>query len=373
MNKRSIYSLGLGLSVAAISATTLFSGPTSEQRPAETEQTRQQTEEISAQNIVENFDSASLKIPGVEQTEKGFQFSEEMKERLLSVSEAYEKKIQYPDFSLPIRADELDSKYLPDIPIANETPARLKDPNSPTLSIKPNQYRFAEGDKLTVIAAISGLQADESSSITARLLMNGEAVAHANIDTLDGQQHIYELDFSELYLSDIHWKQELIIETEFMFEGKVYSRGTSIEYISTMAAIEDVASAEIVDEYLNIPVYVATQKPGYHRVRGNLYDRETGEPLVHLRAEGQINSNADILTLKAHISALKAAGSEGPYELRDLSLQRLPSKPDYITEFGKAGQKVYDINGFSFSEYLDKPYVNEKSQRIAKELRRLGT
>ena len=158
-----------------------------------------------------------------------------------------------------------------------------------------------------------------------------------------------------------------------MFEGKVYSRGTSIEYISTMAAIEDVASAEIVDEYLNIPVYVATQKPGYHRVRGNLYDRETGEPLVHLRAEGQINSNADILTLKAHISALKAAGSEGPYELRDLSLQRLPSKPDYITEFGKAGQKVYDINGFSFSEYLDKPYVNEKSQRIAKELRRLGT
>jgi hypothetical protein len=314
-----------------------------------------------------------LTIPGVEKAEDGFEFSEEMKLRLQSVSDAYEDKIQYPDFSLPIKAEELDSKYLSDIPIANETPARLKDPSSPTLSVKTNQFRYQAGDPLTATAVISGLSEDESSMVSARLLSDDSIIAYASVNTINDQAHSYRLDFNELHLSEVNWKKELTVETTFTFGGFTYSRGNAIEYVSTMASIDDIATAEVENEYLSIPVYVSTQKPGYHRIKGNLYDANSGEPLLHLRAEGELTSNGELLTLRAHITALKAAGSEGPYELKDLSLTRLPSKPDYITEFGQVDQQTYSIEGYSFNEYIDKPYINEKSQKIAKELRRLGT
>ena len=92
-----------------------------------------------------------------------------------------------------------------------------------------------------------------------------------------------------------------------------------------------------------------------------------------LRAEGSLESSNGVLVLRAHIAALKKAGSEGPYELKDLGLQRLPSEPDYITEYGHIEQDVFSITAFSFKLYSDQPYRNEKTQRIAKELRRLGS
>jgi hypothetical protein len=140
-----------------------------------------------------------------------------------------------------------------------------------------------------------------------------------------------------------------------------------------MAELHEVGAARVAGEYLEIPVEVSTDKPGYHRIKGNLYDAASGRPLVHLRAEGMLESSAGVLVLKAHIAALKKAGSEGPYELRDLGLQRMPSEPDYITEHGRIGQEVFPIDSFRFNNYSDQPYRNESSERIAKELRRLGS
>ena len=318
-------------------------------------------------------EQANLKIPGLEKTLTGFEFSKEMKLRLQSVSEVYQESIKYPSFSLPIDPKDLDSKYLPDIPIANETPARLKDNNSPTLSVKTNQFRYQEGDQITAIASISGLAAEKSSTVSSRLLVDGEVIAYAAVTPVEGSSHQYQLDFNELHIADVEWKKQITVDTVFMFDGSSYNRGSTIEYVSTIASIEEISPSEVDGEYLTIPVYVSTEKPGFHRVKANLYDVQTGTPLLHLRAEGALDSNLETLMLKAHISALKASGSEGPYELKDLSLQRLPSKPDYITEFGRVEQESYAIDGYSFEAYLDKPYINEKSQRIAKELRRLGT
>lgn len=341
--------------------------PLAEEVLVEQTQPKQLQETSSAQTT-----SPQL-LPGVEKTEEGFKFDDEMKMKLQKISEAYDAQAQYPSFSTPINPDELASKYLPDIPIANELPAKLTDPNSPTLSIKPNQLRFFYGDHLVVDAEISGLSEDENSAVSARLVSNGETLAHATVIAKEDGAHQYQLDFSELRFDDVEWKRELTIDTEFQFLGETYQRGTSIEYLATVAQVEQVAPSEIHDEYLHIPVYISTEKPGYHRLRANLYESETGRPLVNLRAEEQVDGRSGVLILKAHIAALKEAGSEGPYELKDISLQRLPSKPDFITEFGRVDQDAYDVEGYNFSEYLDKPYVNEKAQRIANELRRLGS
>lgn len=312
-------------------------------------------------------------LPGVEKMEEGFDFDDSMKLKLRKVSAAYEEQAKYPSFSIPINPEELKSKYLPDISVANDLPANLRDPESPTLSIETNKLRYFYGDRLTATVQISGLSENENSAVSARLVSDGDVLARATVYRAEEGAHIYELDFSELRFDDVDWKQEFTVDTEFQFLGQSYQRGKSIEYLATIARVEDVSPSEVQEDYLFIPVHISTEKPGYHRLRANLYESDSGNPLLHLRAEEIINGSSGTLTLKAHVTALIEAGSEGPYELRDISLQRLPSKPDYITEFGRVDQSAFGVDGYSFSEYQDKPYVNEKAKRIASELRRLGS
>lgn len=319
--------------------------------------------------------SAALpeQLPGTLQTEAGLDFEPEIKQRLLELSDSYEEQVQYPDFSLPIDKNDLDSQYLPDIAVANELPARIGDPSSPGLSIKSSRLRYFPGDQITAVATIPGLPDTEASSIRSRLLWQTEELAQASVTTRDDGPHSYDIDFGTLQLDEIAQMTELMLHTEFTFQGETYERLTSIEYVPTIAELDGVGAASVAGEYLEIPVEISTDKPGYHRIKGNLYDAATGEPLVHLRAEGNLESSNGVLVLRAHIAALKKAGSEGPYELKDLGLQRLPSEPDYITEYGQIEQDVFSITAFSFKLYSDQPYRNEKTQRIAKELRRLGS
>lgn len=312
-------------------------------------------------------------IPGISETGQGLQLDAEARAQLQQIGEAYAAQIRYPEFSQPIDPDNLESKYLPDVPVATELPADLRDPNSPILSLLPNQFRFFEGDALLVSAQIKGLPDDVTSAINAELTRQGQVLAQATVYPADEPAHSYVLDFGTLRLPDVSWQQELQVNAEFQFAGKTTTRSVTVEYHQTVARVEQVGPSSVEGEYLQIPVYVSTDKPGFHRLKANLYDAETGKPLVHLRAEESLDSAQGQLLLRAHIGALKAAGSEGPYELRDLQLSRMPSSPDYITEFGRIEQGVIAIEGHAFESYDDKPYHNEKSQRILKELSRLGS
>lgn len=371
MKRISAIQAGVALCLAFILGFSFW--PSSPEQLEESEVNSTITSNVAPVATVENAPPTKNTIPGVTQTEQGKDFAPELKERLLTISEAYEEQIQYPSFSYPIRAEELERKYMPDVAIANELPARLSDPNSPTLAIKSTKMRYFAGDQIEAVAAIRGLSEDVSSAIIATLKADGENVSNAIVTPLPDQPHTYQLQFQTVDTEQFSAHQELTIDTEFQFQGERYQRGTSIEYVTTIASIDQVAPASIDSEYLTIPVYVSTDKPGFHRIKGNLYDAQTDQPLVHLRDEAELDSQYGTLTFKAHIAALKHAGSEGPYVLKDLSLQRLPSEPDYTTEFGRVEVSDIQIDQFSFSEYNDQPYINEKAQRIAQELRRLGS
>lgn len=312
-------------------------------------------------------------IPGIEKKQDSFDFDEAMKLKLKAISEAYREEAKYPSFSVPIKADELTTKYKPDMPIATELPADMSQSGGPSLSILPGKFRYFSGDELTATARINGLSKEEISDVSARLVMQGNTLGTATVSESEAQAHEYHLVFDSLALVEIEWKENITMEVEFRLPGGIYTRSVTIEYLNTIAKINDTSASEVQGEYLLIPVYVETEKPGFHRLQANLYETATDKPLVHLIAEDQITSTSGMLTLRAHISALKAAGSEGPYQLKDLMLRRLPSEPDYITEFGRIEQSAFDVQGYSFSRYEDQPYINEKAQRIANELRKLGS
>lgn len=313
-----------------------------------------------------------LDLPGVEETEHGFDFDDEMKSKLQAIGDAHEAQASFPEFSQPISPDELEGKYRGNTPVASDLPADLKDPSSPSMSILTDGFRYYPGDQLVANAAISGLSAEESSAVTAQLLLGDDEVARASVTSAQDQPHSYFLDFSALQFDDVSWKAELTLQVTFNFRGEQYLRSATVEYVSTMASVDGVAQSQVQDEYLEIPVHVSTEKPGRHRLQANLYDASTGEPLVHLNVENHVDSTG-LLVLKAHIAALKASGSEGPYTLGDLVFTRMPTSPEYITEYGRVNQGRYQVGEHSFEEYLDKPYVNQKATRIARELRRIGS
>ena len=99
---------------------------------------------------------------------------------------------------------------------------------------------------------------------------------------------------------------------------------------------------------------------------------DTGKPLVHITAEKELLIENDFILLKSHIVSLKAAGSEGPYILKDFTLIRMPSAPTFMTEYGKVPEEGIAINGFSFSEYRDEPYEDAEAKERLEFLSKLG-
>lgn len=365
MSRKPVYLLAAAVSVAVVCASLLLlnNGADSDEHVAP---------EVAQSDGASTTPAPVAEVPGVEKTEDGFDFDDELKSKLRAIGNAYEARAQYPEFSQPIAPDEIEAKYRGNTPVPSELPADLSDPNSPGISILTDRFRYFPGDQLVAQATISGLSEEESSTVTAHLMRGGEPLSRASITPVPNEPHSYFLDFVSLQLDDVSWKQRLTIRAEFVFRGKSYTRDATVEYVSTVASVDGVARSEVENEYLLIPVYVSTEKPGLHRLQANLYDAASGEPLVHLSAEGQVDSSGS-LELKAHIASLKSAGSEGPYDLKDLVLTRLPTSPDYITEYGRVDQERYQIGKHSFEDYLDKPYVNPKANRIASELRRLGS
>ncbi|MDX1451764.1 MAG: hypothetical protein R3183_04335 [Oleiphilaceae bacterium] len=312
-------------------------------------------------------------IPGVERGENGHDFNDALKAQLRTIAKAYQEQVQYPDFSVPIEAEALPYKFMPHAPVAVGMPASLSDPTSPELTLLAEKVRYFNGEAPAAIAGIEGLSDNTNSSVTGQLVVDGTIRSYAQVVPSAQHPHQFTLNFDSIQIDDLAWKSEAVIRVEYSFEGKQYARSLPISFVAEVASVAAVGTAQVNEAYLSIPVTVQSQKPGYHRLRANLYDRNSNSPLVHLKAEGELQTGQDTIILKAHIAALQAAGSEGPYELRDLNLQRMPSAPDYITEYGSANDMAYPVDGYPFSVYTQEPYVHEKAQRIAKELLQLGS
>lgn len=312
-------------------------------------------------------------LPGTTLTEQGHDFDADMKSKLRSIAEAYQEQVQYPDFSQPIEPEALAARYLPQAPVTLGMPADLRDPSSPELALQADKVRYFAGDAPAATASIHGLNPEETSRVSGELRMGERVLAYASVHAHADEAHRYRLDFGRLSLPEISWKQEVFMVVAFEFRGQSHTRSLPVSIVETLARVDSVGSAQVNAEYLEIPVYVSTNKPGYHRLKGNLYDAATNQPLVHLKAQDNLTEASGVVMLKAHIAALQASGSEGPYELRDLSLQRMPSAPDFITEYGDAEDMRFTVDGFPFSAYKQTPYTHEKAQRIAQELMQLGS
>ena len=274
----------------------------------------------------------------------------------------------YPSYSRPIFSEGQMAQYVPNRSIASCLPRNLDNPgDTPTKSsdnaatwVKASRFYYFPGETITAEADVIGLDASRFSSVSARLIKDdgNDVIATATGVKIPGTAHKYSLSFDNAGEFSIDNTKRMSIIAEFTIEDQYYEIGTSIQYYETVVTrLDAIGSAQVVAEHLEIPVFVSTTELGFHSVSANLYDAESGIPLVHLYAEKDLTLESDVITLQAHIAALKIAGSEGPYVLKDFAVTRKPSAPNYVTERGSVIPSSVAIPEFPFTEYNDIPYV----------------
>ena len=262
------------------------------------------------------------------------------------------------------------------INIDDASAAPLED--SPQISLKASKFRYYKGEPILAEAEITGLEAGSYVSVSVYAMVDKKVIANASevtrSDSERGQNnHHYTIRFDDLSHFASDYKGEIGIVAEFTVDGQLYAISSQVGYPNIVATLDRVGSAEVQAEYLQIPMHINTSSPGIHAISGNLYDAESGTPLVHLSAVEELASKSGVIFLKAHIVSLKKMGYEGPYELKDISLSRGPSAPRNVTEQGLIDVASVSIAGFPFSDYEDIPYVDERAQARLNFLTQLGS
>lgn len=289
--------------------------------------------------------------------------------RLAEVADQYAAAIKYPTFSEPITDATALQKYLPNQSYTNAMPLDPQDPHSPRMVLLTDKHRYFSGENIVASVRLDGADADARITVNGRLISEGRVLLQVpGVASADGDTFglVYSLGAASAVSGG-----EMRVVAQIDLDGKTYELGTQIEYVKSMASITAVGSAQLQGEYLSIPVQVSTSNPGYHEVAANLYSASSGQPLIHLDTQEELQTVNGILTLRAHIRALKVKGDAGPYLLKDLLITRMPSAPDFVSTYGHSLQPAYPVNGFPLGSYNDEPYIDNEAQERLEFLRGL--
>ena len=334
--------------------------------------------------LTEGPSGSENKTPQIEGSPEDPFEGRELKYRFQQIADQFAEDIQYPSFSRPIRNEFELIEYKPNRAVSTSRPINIDDPDaevledSPRISLKTSQFNYYPGEQVMAEAEVTGLTDSSTISLDATVRVEGKVIARAHditsidSDNNDGSRK-YTLRFSDLSNMSGHDQGDMDVVAEFKIDGRRHHITSLIRYPNTVARFEGIGAAEVENEYLLIPVHITTSSPGIHAVKGNLYIADTDTPLVHLNAVERLTSEEGVMVLKAHISALKKMGHEGPYELRDISLTRGASAPKYTVEQGLVEMARYTVSGFSFSEYDEIAYVDERAQARLDFLTKLGS
>ena len=300
-------------------------------------------------------------------------FEKEVKVRLAQVADRYAEQIQYPPYSIPIPDAEALKKYLPNRSFQASRPLDLSDENGPALQLSTSKQQYFDGEDILATVNVTGLNPDTWVQVKGRLVESGTLLQATQGKAKEAGAASFQLRFTALDQITKAQGTEWRVIASASIDGKEYEIGSPVTYVTSIAEITYVDTADVRGEYLYIPVQITTSKPGYHELSANLYAADSQQPLIHLSAQEMIQTSSGTIPLKAHVSALKVQGHPGPYQLKDILLIRMPSPPTYVTEYGHSAEDSYDVNGFDLESYQDVPYVDEEARKRLEFLRQLGS
>lgn len=313
--------------------------------------------------------AAALSVPEFE--------SSEARTQILDAMTSYDEISQYPPTSQPIINaahvnsfvnSTLPSSSLP-FPVAGlETPIEL--------SVQLQSYNYFFGDSITAEIVASDLPTAAALGATAVLLGDsGEELARLTIDVgnQNSSQRSLSVEFDTLNYDASAWPVEMNLGAYVEVDGSSLFISAPFKINTPTAAVDSLGYSQVNGEYLDIPVTLDVLVPGYYFLSAVLYSAGTGVPLVYLETEGLVEQGVDILVLHAHVQALKKGGDDGPYQLKEILLERWSDEVIPLDLAGKVNPGVYGLDGYRFDEFDDLPYIDPLKEERLRLMQGLGS
>lgn len=319
-------------------------------------QTQESTEALNTTNETAN-------MPSPKDLKSSEIISPEVENALMQFNEIS----KYPPTSQPILNEAHVNSFLNTSLPQSSLPFPFDDLAPPIqVSIELDKSNYFFGDQIKAKVNIN--DAPEDSNVTTHSVLmsiDGETLAESGYQETKENTTFITFD-TQAYPTD-NWPIEMNVGAYIDVNGRNIFITAPFKINDETASLDSIGFSEPVAENLVIPVNINVLVPGYYYVAGILYSAKSKQPLIHLETEGRLDGGIVSLNLNAHIQALKKAGDEGPYYLDKIRIERWSDNLIPRDIAGKVDQNEYTVDGYSFNDYEDKPYLDP----LAEERKRL--
>jgi hypothetical protein len=348
------------------------------EEPSETQETKQPFLPSTSAPIKQNNASGvqtETHTPTQGNTIQNPLSDESFKAQIVNIAYAYNQTAQFPIGSQPITNPDDVRDLRPFEETETTTPFSTED-GPVNLSAAVDKYQYFKGETIELQLQLSGALSNRFISPEAFIINPGDrnkTLTPININPVGASNTKFLGILDTSLLANDTFAQEMLIEITVHIDNEPLFTTLSFRYNEASAKIIGTGDARPNGPNLDIPLKVDVAQKGYYFVRAVLQDQRTNKPLIALQQEGKMRKGRDEIILQAHIQALKASGSEGPYLLRSFDIYRGAEQGEQFDTFGTSTEKQYTVNGFPFSQYIDEPHQDSLAQERAEFLLKLGT
>lgn len=356
-----------GLTLGILASAVYWSNYSDNDQSADPSQNTQIDNSVSKKEHASlGFISSSNSTPDLPSPEE-FQTSEEIAEQVEDALMQFDEISKYPPNSQPILNENHVNAFLNSSMPQSSLPFPFEGLETPIqVSIELDQHNYFFGD--SVRAKIDIGQVPEGANISTRAVLmslDGEVLVESGYQETKDNTTFVVFD-TQSYATE-NWPIEMNVGAYIDVNGRNMFISAPFKINDETALLDSIGYSEPVAENLVIPINLSVQLAGYYYVAAILYSAKSEKPLIHLETEGPLSEGLGSLNLKAHIQALKKSDDEGPYYLDKIRIERWSDELIPRDIAGKVNQEEYQVDGYSFNDYEDKPYLDP----LAEERKRL--
>jgi hypothetical protein len=300
---------------------------------------------------------------------------EQIKAQFMEVAQAYSETAKYPHFSQPITNPDQIAIPKPFEFTEVDTPFPVDSQEQPLrLSLATDKSQYFLGD--VIVARLIVRNAPENSDIEVSGILASLSLGDTDIEIkfnlVEGSTNEYRANIDPSAAPADEISAELLLKVGVDINDEVLSTTIGIRYDSAAARLTNISYVRIQGEYLDIQLQYSVQVDGYFFTNAVLQDAVSGKPLLRLQAEGAMTESNSFMTMRAHIQALKAAGSEGPYLLTNIAGYRGAERGEDLDTPTSSAQQNYQIQGYRFDLYDDVEFEDDLAKERIDFLTKLG-
>ena len=301
------------------------------------------------------------------------QGKEMVKNKFREIAQNYERNLTVPIYARPINEQSYSflnpNAFVP-------TRRKMRDEAPFSYEIILPKISLFKGTPVPVtfrIFAEQSVSLPQMNGVKSEIFSGTKLVATFEIEQIqnDEMEQSFFHEFAPTLEESQNWQPFLRMRTTFNLSGyPPHTLMTSFRYEESIAQITGKGTESVEGPHLLIPLNLSVSKPGVFVVSANLFSETTQSPLLHIEGREKFSALQGTVTLKAHISGLKARRDPGPYLLKTFLIHR-ESEGTGANQIGDAEKISFVIPKHEFAEYKDEPYSHPAEQRKLKQLKKL--